>query len=734
MAPYADVAFPLAVRRAFTYEIPAALEGRVREGTRVLVPFRGRARAGYCVGLFETTSLSRVLAVERVLDPDPILAEPIVALARFLARRYRAPLGEALEAALPAAVRRGSEARTIAWARLSVPAAEVPKLAAGPLLRAPAQAAILRTLAEAGTEIPVADLRRRTRGGASALEGLARRGWVSVRRDAPDVPALPEAEPGELGPFPLTPDQAGPAERLVRAVRDREPRTFLLQGVTGSGKTEVYLRAVEECLRVGRTAVVLLPEVSLTPQTERIFRTRFGSAAVLHSYLPDGERAAHWRALARGSERLVVGARSAVFAPAPSLGLVVIDEEQEGSFKQESSPRYHARDASIERGRIERAPVVLCSATPSLETWHAAVAGRMERFYLPRRVRDLPMPDVIVVDLGHERPAGRGEVPIGSVLLEQLRQALRRSEQAILLLNRRGFSRYVACRRCGWALKCRRCALTLSIHRGRGAALCHYCLHEEAVPSGCPACRHPALALLAPGTERAVETVRRLLPGARVARLDSDAAPSRGPLARILSEFLRGEIDVLVGTQMVAKGLDFPRVTVVGVLLADVGLHLPDFRASERAFQLLSQVVGRAGRRDRPGRAVIQTSLPDHPSIRRGAAHDYEGFAREELEVRRQLGYPPFRSLLRVLAEAEREAAAEGRAREAAEAIRPALKDGDDLLGPAPCPISRIRGKWRWHLLLKAPEDGIDRALDALEGRFPELRGLAVDRDPVSLM
>ncbi|MEK7270030.1 MAG: primosomal protein N' [Planctomycetota bacterium] len=732
MSRYAEIAFPLAVRQAFTYEIPGDLGARLAIGSRVLASFRGRPRAGYCVGLSDSTTLSRVLPLSKVLDPDPMLPDRILALCRWIAKRTRAPLGEAIQAALPAPVRRGSEARTILWTRLRIPASEAVEKAAS-LSRAPSQASILRTLAEAGGELPVADLSR-PRPSPAALESLERRGWIEVRRIHPEAPALPEAEDGELGPFPLTPDQTGPAERLTRAVRDGEAARFLLQGVTGSGKTEVYLRAIEECLRIGKAAIVLLPEVSLTPQTERIFRTRFGEAAVLHSYLPDGERAAAWRSIAAGRARVVVGARSAVFAPSPRVGLLVVDEEQESAFKQESSPRYHARDAAVERARIEGAPVVLCSATPSLETYQAAKTGEFERFYLPRRVRDLPMPNVVITDLRHERAAPHGGVPVGPVLYEMLRQTLDRKEQAILLLNRRGFSRYVACMRCGHTLKCPHCALTLTVHKLRGTAMCHLCLHEVPAPVACPECRAPGIQFLAPGTERALETIRKILPGARVARLDSDAAPSRGPMTRILSDVWKGNVDVLIGTQMVAKGLDVPNVTLVGVLLADVGLHMPDFRASERVFHLLSQVVGRAGRREKPGRAVIQTFLPDHPSIRRGADHDFEGFADDELAIRKELGYPPFRRLLRVLSEAVREEAAEGRARAAANAIRPVLKEGEDLLGPAPCPIPMARGKQRWHLLVKAGDDGIDRALDALEAAPGGLRDIVVDRDPVGML
>ena len=511
---------------------------------------------------------------------------------------------------------------------------------------------------------------------------------------------------------------------------------FLIHGVTGSGKTEIYLSAIEQVVARGREAIVLVPEISLTPQTIRRFQGRFPRVAVLHSHLSDAERHRHWQTIAAGEVSVVVGARSAVFAPARRLGLIVIDEEHEATFKQETTPRYHARDVAVKRAQMAGIPILLGSATPALETWHNATLGRYTRLSLQERVGARPMPAVTLIDLRNER------TPLGG-LSETLRQAMIAAVddggQVILLLNRRGFHTFVLCPnpKCSQVLKCDACDVALTYHKERRLLICHTCDAVRPRPPACPHCRAPNLHYGGIGTERLQREVEMALPGRVIRRMDSDTMRTPGSHEQVLAEFRAGTVDILLGTQMIAKGLDFPNVTLVGVVSADTALHFPDFRAAERTFQLVAQVAGRTGRGDRPGRVLVQTYSPENPAIFCAVKHDYEGFVAHELPQREATGLPPFGRLVRLIARGPEESTVRIYLEALAAALRAAAPAGVQLLGPAPAPVLKIRNLFRYHLRLRA---AAPRPLQALlHGVAPEFPPphdieLAIDVDPVSLL
>jgi primosomal protein N' (replication factor Y) len=542
---------------------------------------------------------------------------------------------------------------------------------------------------------------------------------------------LPAAET----PFPLTGDQAAALDRVTGA--SGAFHTFLLHGVTGSGKTEVYLQAIAVARAAGRGALVLVPEIALTPQLAGRFRARFGDqVALLHSGLSDGERHSEWLRLRRGEARICVGVRSAVFAPVQDLGIVVVDEEHDPSFKQDDGPGYHARDLAVVRAREEGAVCVLGSATPSLETLENARSGKYERIELPRRIDDRPLPEVRIVDLSRIRKGAPLPGLLSPVLQDALSSTVRAGRQAILFLNRRGFQTLVLCRDCGREERCSRCSVSLTLHARRGVLLCHYCGATERMGPRCPDCGGERAGVGA-GTEQVEAAVREIVPEARVARMDRDALSGAGDVAALLARFARREVDVLVGTQMVTKGHDFPGVTLVGVVLADTALALPDFRAAERTFQLLTQVAGRAGRGDDAGQVIVQTFHPHSPAVAFAVGHDYAGFAEVELDRRRALGYPPFGRMMAVRVEGS-ETGARRTAEALGEAARPALSAGVTLLGPAPAAIERIRGKHRWHLLFRATNPAalrrVHRALGPAALRPPGGASVRFDVDPHAML
>jgi len=737
MARFVEVALNLPVDRLFTYAVPPELRASIRPGLRVLVPFQNRRIGGTCITLVEEAPAFKVRPVLGLTDSEPLFSPAMLRLAGWVARRYGATHGEALDAALPFAVRTGGRRRTVAVARLVVPEDQVGRIVLELEPKFPKQSRALRILADAGAALEVRELERRAKVKDSPIRSLSKKQYLRIERVAQSRDPLFSAPVPREPQKRLTADQEVAVRALSEAVAAERSRGFLLFGVTGSGKTEIYLRALEEVVRQGRQGIVLVPEIALTPQTVARFRARFEHVAVLHSHLTDAERHVQWKAIQAGEAQVVIGARSAIFAPAPRLGLIVIDEEHESTFKQQNVPRYDAREVARARARFERAVLVVGSATPSLESYRRALTGRLELLRLPARVAGGAFPETMVADLTQKVSVAGKPRHVSDRLRAAMIEHVARGGQVILFLNRRGYATAAFCRCCGAACKCPNCDVVLVYHRRIGRILCHYCGHESRLPERCGECEG-AFRLAGFGTERIEEEVHQALPEARVARMDSDTMKARGAHEKVLSEFREGRIEVLVGTQMIAKGLDFPNVTLVGVISADTTLNLPDYRAAERTFALIAQVSGRAGRGEKPGMVIVQTYHPDHFAIRLALQHDYEKFARQELEHRAKDDYPPFGHLARVVVQGPREDEAQALARSLRAHLGEWLADDvTTLLGPAPAPISIINNQYRFHIVARSRRRSEIHRFTRLIRAWPrpkkQLR-LLLDVDPLSLL
>jgi primosomal protein N' (replication factor Y) len=744
-ALFAQIVFDRPLDTAYTYAVPAELRDAIKIGQRVEAPFgKGdRATIGYCVGFTETAPPRAVKSIVRLVDAEPLLTDPLLRLTRWMAEYYLCGWGQVLQAILPAGVRSRAGLRRRTFVRAAkTPPDPLPRLSAK-------QKDVVSYLRQSGGLIDPEEIMRTIPCGNAVIEavvakGLAVKQLVTLEAETNSDDAH-SASDKRQSRIELNPDQAAAWGPIESAVREGGFKPILLYGVTGSGKTELYLRAIEQVIAQGKEALVLVPEISLTPQTIERFRGRCRSIAVLHSHLGDAARGAHWRRVAGGQVQVVVGARSAVFAPTRELGLIVIDEEHEGTFKQESTPRYHARDVAVMRARLEDVPIILGSATPSLESWHNAERGAYQLLTLPVRVCEQPMPPVRVIDQRHEPPAKGPLRAITPPLERAINVALSAGGQVILLLNRRGFSTHLHCPACGHVVMCEHCDLPLVYHQKRNALVCHYCGFETEPAQVCPNCQKATVKYQGIGTEKLAEEVAIRFPGRKFERMDSDSMTKPGSHARVLDAFKEGKVDILVGTQMIAKGLDFPNVTLVGVVNADVGLHRPDFRAAERTFQLLAQVAGRAGRGPKGGQVLIQTFTPEHPAIALAATHDFQRFAELELGQRRPHGYPPFQRLARVIIRSREAEAAAQYAERLAGAFRITLerraKDEKPLhvrlLGPAEAPVFRLNGYSRYHFQLQSPSSAQLHAVlrEALASvRPPHGVDCTVDVDPLDMM
>jgi primosomal protein N' (replication factor Y) len=799
---FCDVSLPVPLDQPFTYSLPDTLRHRVKPGCRIVVPFGTRKLVGVILRCHDEHPQVATKPAMRLLDPEPVLDSELIALGRWISAYYCAPLGEVLRSMLPLAaeVRHGktyslTDAGRDAARQLLLdsspddPATQILRM----LERRPMSASYLakalpladRTLkslekrgfvfsedvhaerdpmrapseklrVELAARVPetklnkgerelkaflelhpgshnLKELESTVRNASLSARSLARKQVVELRPERVSPTAIARE------PHVLNPAQQAAYEQIRDAVASREFRTFLLHGVTGSGKTEVYLSAIDSALAQGRSALLMVPEIALTPAMAGQFFSRFGDrVAILHSAFTDVERSEQWRRIRNGGATVVVGTRSGVFAPVRQLGLIIVDEEHDGSYKQEETPRYNGRDVAIVRAQGAGATVVLGSATPSLESRYNAERGKYTLLQLPERIQARPMPQVELIDMRQEFLETRKQDTFSRSLVEAIQHRMANREQTIVLLNRRGFSSYVACRACGERVQCMNCSLTLTFHKRDRRLLCHYCGYAERVPSVCPKCQSEHIYFLGIGSERLEEELHRDFPVARIARLDRDTVTGKRQYETILQGFREGNFDLLVGTQMIAKGHDIPNVTLVGVVSADIGLGMPDFRAAERTFQLLTQVAGRAGRGELPGIVLIQTINPDHYAVQMAAAQDYEAFYAKELMFRRMMHYPPFSAMANILIRAEKKEVAMRLSGELGQYLMPPPEQMR-IMGPAEAPVPRLKAEYRYQFLVKsASRKALNELLQkvrafALEHKWGAT-ALVIDVDPLSLM
>ena len=773
----ARVTLELALRREFDYLIPPGLAGQIEVGSRVQVPFGPRKVLGCVTGLAEESSHARLKPILKVIGAQTLVTPKVLELARWMGEYYCCAPEVALKSVLPEAVRHEQAGwRERLYVRALPFTGELPKL--------PKRQKEVWNIIEERRELPLKELLELAETTAATVRRLEDRGLVAVASEISERDPYAREHILPTQPLPLNDAQARALAAVLAAMDARRsgdqrleakgsiaenarsaeiaPETvasrdlqsplrvpasvFLLHGVTGSGKTEVYLQAIAHALEQGKGAIVLVPEISLTPQTVERFKARFSAGplqtlvAVLHSHLSAGERHDEWHKIRQGRARIVIGARSAIFAPVEPLGLIIVDEEHEHTYKQEEAPRYHARDVAIVRGQRESATVVLGSATPSMESFYNCKKGKYTLLELPERADDKKMPVVRIVDMRQAFRGGKG-IPIFSPQLrEAIAQRLERKEQVILFLNRRGYSTSLQCPRCGYVAGCPNCSVSLTYHRQEKKLCCHICGYTGEVPAVCPneKCRNPEIRYAGLGTQKVEDTLSKLFPDAAVKRMDSDALKRKDDFRRILSDFRIGKIDILLGTQMIAKGLHFPNVTLVGIIYADLALHQPDFRAGERTFQLLTQVAGRAGRGDIEGEVFVQAFTPFHPAIQSARRHDFIGFYEQELEFRAQLKYPPFGRIALLTLKGRNEEKVKFSADYLKRELDKALNGFQNLIvaGPAPAPLLRAETYYRYQIMLRVQRMmALSRRLAQLTQSLalPEDVSLSVDIDPVDM-
>lgn len=734
------VTLDLAVRKEFDYSVPIELEHRIEAGCRVKVPFGNRQLLGSVTAILDKSPHAALKPITKVLRSQAPITPQILELARWIADYYCASLDATLKTVLPEAVRKEEES----W-KQQLHVRLIPGAATANLTKR--QAEVLAFLTVAG-ELPVQRLLEQ----ASATMGILRR--LEEKNLLTIAPQISERDPyaneiilptKQLG---LNAEQTSVLAKITEALTDASDRnrTFLLHGVTGSGKTEVYLQALDFTLSQGKGGIVLVPEIALTPQTVERFKARFSGGkhqtlvAVLHSHLSAGERHDEWQKIRQGRARIVIGARSAVFAPVHPLGLIVVDEEHEHSYKQEETPRYNARDVAVKRAQLEGATVVLGSATPSLESYFNARNGKYALLEMPTRADDKKMPLIRVVDMRQEARKDKQGTPVFSrCLIDGINRRIDRSEQVILFLNRRGYASSLQCPKCGYVAGCPNCSISLTYHRRIQKLCCHICGHNANAPSECPECKNPAIRFSGLGTEKVEELLAKLFPKARVARMDSDTLKRKEDYRRVLGDFKTGKIDIIIGTQMIAKGLHFPNVTLVGIIHADLSLHIPDFRAGERTFQLLTQVAGRAGRGDVEGEVIVQAFTPFHPAIQYARRHDFEGFYEQEIGFRKELKYPPISRAAMLTLRGRNE----DKVTLSADYLRKELDKkvseiGDIIIaGPAPAPLLKAESFYRYQIMLRgANMSRLSRWLAKIVADFipAEDVRVTVDIDPMNLV
>ncbi len=738
---FVEAVLPVPLRRSFTYAVPAELRGTIKLGARLKVPFGKRTMTGYAVKLhaelpadieFDTSKIKNIIEVS---DDEPLITPEILKLTQWTADYYASFWGEMLKASLPAGI---NTEKVRPKRRKAVRLVGVP--AEGKALTEQQQK-IIDLLEANGGEMLFTDVLEQADVGASPINTLAKRGVVEVYVDDVMRDPLAGAKLPVKDAFTLTDEQQAALDAITAALNGGEFHAFLLHGVTGSGKTEVYIRAMRYALDTGRSAMMLVPEIALTPVFSRRLRSVFGAdVAILHSNLSPGERYDEWRRIRRGDARIAIGTRSAVFAPLENIGLVIVDEEHDPSYRQHESPFYNARDVAVMRAHLAGAVAVLGSATPAMESFYNAQTGKYTYLRLPDRIGGRGLAVAELIDMREVFKRFGKDVALSPELLDAIAETHKKGEQVMILLNRRGFSQFVLCRTCGETLKCPNCDITLTFHRGDNKLLCHYCNHREKSPKLCPHCESEYLYFVGEGTENIADQLTKKFPSMRIARVDRDTMAHKGEMEDVLLKFASGGLDMLVGTQMIAKGHDFPNVTLVGVISVDIGLGLPDLRSAERTFQLITQVAGRAGRGEQAGKVLIQTYYPEHYALRHAKEQDYEGFYAEEIRFRERLGYPPFFVLASILikhrdhAYASKSANILRRAFDAANTARHCR-----VLGPAPASLSRLKNEFRLQIILKGVSrrslrETLDIALADAEAHGCDLRTVNVEIDPVNLM
>jgi len=750
---FARVVIPSPLKQPLTYAVPQSARQQISVGMRVWIPLGRRKVIGVVIELLGTTSLTEIREIEAILDERPILDSKLLRLARWISQYYVATLGEVLTTILPSSLRPQSK-RTVFARAGAFSFSQMWDEKVFELVKGSSRGMTFETLMR---KFPGEDIKR-------ALRRLESSGAIEIRERMPGrrsrskevTLAIEPADPDSAVRFALTSEQAIALSAIAHRLSHGGFETFLLHGVTGSGKTEVYLRAMEQVRESGRRSLILIPEISLTPQLIDRLNARFpGRVGVLHSALSGAERWAHWWNIARGNVDVVVGARSAVFAPLPDLGLIIVDEEHDPSYKQEEGVRYNGRDVAVVRGKLTGCPVILGSATPAIESYENCLRGRYRLLEITKRIYQRPLPQIDIVDLRAEfaqrksdpatSHAGKGEDHplVSRRLLKALIENYQRARQSLIFLNRRGFSNFLQCNRCGHVIRCSHCSVTLTLHLKRGSLCCHHCDYRRPITDSCPECRNATLREVGVGTEQIEQCLQRIVTGARVARMDRDTSGKRGVQEKLIRSWQNGEIDILVGTQIITKGHDVSGVTLVGALLADLSLNLPDFRAAERTFQLLNQVAGRSGRGADPGHVIVQTYAPDHYVFQYLVSHDYKGFFKSELEFRRALNYPPFGRLVSFCIDGPKLADVESQAKKLAEILRERhganskYRDQIEILGPAPAPIAKLRGRYRWQLLIKGkPISALLEFANIARELLPrsDKARLHIDVDPFSML
>jgi primosomal protein N' (replication factor Y) len=742
MPRYARVLVDESGGRVFDYALPAGAAQALVIGSRVRVPIRTRTSLGTIIGLAEETEHEGVKEIQQIVSAEPILSPLLIQLGKWIADYYCCALETALRTVLPQVIRKAEQGhKTQLFSRLLREVGEE-ELAALEK-KAPLQAGVIRYLAEKAAPVRNSELAEECDASHAVISALVKKELIASE------PRVVERDPFENETFVAGSKLEMNTEQLtafarVRAAIDGSrgetaPKPLLLHGVTGSGKTEIYLQAIELVLERGESAIVLVPEISLTPQTVERFKSRFAAlqheVAVLHSHLSEGERHDEWHKIRAGRARIVIGARSAVFAPVEKLGLIVVDEEHENSYKQEEAPRYHGRDLAVVRANMEKCVVLLGSATPSLESYYNAMQGKYELLTMFQRIDDKKMPYFRVVDLRTE-PRMKGSI-LAERLVTAISLRLLKKEQSILFLNRRGYSTTCMCQKCGYVCTCPNCSVSLTFHRKEDRIVCHVCGYHALAPKHCPECKDPGIRFAGTGTERVEEVVAKIFPTAVVRRMDADVMQKRETYRETLGDFRTGKIDILVGTQMIAKGLHFPNVTLVGIINADLGLHMPDFRAGERTFQLLTQVAGRAGRGEVEGEVFVQSYTPFSPSIQFARHHDFVGFWEQENEFRRQWEYPPYTHFILIQVRSPHQGRAQFSTETLARRLKEALPAGTLLGEPAPAPLEKSHGNFRFQLSLRTRSVvKMSRQLSAILEKltFPEDVVVTVDVDAYQLL